>query len=161
MGQLLTFIEPLLKQLPDTENINEVLFKEEQKNVAKLVFQINSEDPAVVWSIMKMFIEKFREGGKERMQYTYHSTLFKLFQLARQVKAANPDAEPKVFKKIFELSRALLGELSESQPKLTIKLYLQFLQIVNELDRTKAYDEFTYVMTFFNLGHSFRLHSAV
>lgn len=148
VGQLVTFIEPLLKQLPDTENINDLLFKEEQTNVAKLVFQINSEDPAIVWSILKMFIEKFREGGPERIKYTYPSTLFKLFQLARHIKSANPEAEPKVFKKIFELSRVLISELSESQPRLAIKLNLQFLQVINELDRTKAYDEFTYVLCY-------------
>lgn len=161
VGQLVAFIEPLLKQLPDTENVNEVMFKEEQKNVAKLVFQINSEDPAIVWGILKMFIERFREGGVERIVYTYPSTLFKLFQLARQVKAANPEAEPKVFKKIFELSRTLINELSESQPRLSIKLYLQFLQIVNELDRTKAYDEFTYVIMFCNVGNRIRLYPFV
>lgn len=143
--QLLTFIEPLLKKLPDTENISEVLFKDEQTNVARLVFQINHEDAAVVWSILKSFIEKFREGGPERIRFTYPSTVFKLLQLARHIRSANPEAEPKNFKKIFELSRTLIHELSETQPKTSIKLYLQFLQIINELDRVKAYDEFTYV----------------
>jgi hypothetical protein len=104
----LTFIEPLLKKLPDTENISDVLFRDEQTNVAKLVFQINSDDPAVVWGLLKSFIEKFREGGPDRIKYTYPSTIFKLVQLARQIRVANIDAEPKVFKKVFELCRALI-----------------------------------------------------
>jgi hypothetical protein len=155
--QLLMFIEPLLKQLPDTENISEGLFKDEQTNVAKLVFQINSDDPAVVWGLLKSFIERFREGSVERIKYTYPSTIFKLLQLARQIKAGNMEAEPKVFKKIFELCRALIHQLSESQPKVSIKLYLQFLQIISELDKTKAYDEFTYVIFIDNIGNCLRL----
>jgi len=34
--------------------------------------------------------------------------------------------------------------LGESEPKLAIKLYLQFLQVVNELDKQRAFNEFTY-----------------
>jgi vacuolar protein sorting-associated protein 35 len=161
VGQLLVFIEPLLKKLPDSENISDVLFKDEQTNVARLVFQINNEDPAVVWGILRSFIEKFREGGPERIRFTYPSTIFKLLQLARQIRASNPEAEPKVFKKIFELSRTLINELSESQPRVSIKLYLQFLQIVNELDRGKAYDEFTYVPLGLMIGNYFGLPAAV
>jgi len=56
------------------------------------VFQINSEEPAVIWGILRSFIEKFKEGGPERFKHTYPSALFKLFMLARQIKLANPES---------------------------------------------------------------------
>lgn len=61
--QVLTFIEPLLVKLPDYEAVSDLIFKEEQTQVAKIVFQINSEDPAVNWAILKKFIDKFINGG--------------------------------------------------------------------------------------------------
>ena len=61
--QLLIFIEPVLKKQPDYENISDLLFKDEQTFVAKMVFQINNEDAGMVWLILKKFIDKFLEGG--------------------------------------------------------------------------------------------------
>lgn len=46
----------------------------------------------MVWGILKNFIEKFREGGPERIRFTYPSTIFKLLQLARHIKTSNPDS---------------------------------------------------------------------
>lgn len=61
--QLITFIEPLLIRQPDYEEVTDLIFRDEQTTIAKIVFQINSDDPAVVWTILKKFIDKFTQGG--------------------------------------------------------------------------------------------------
>ncbi len=63
VAQVLTFIEPLLIKLPDYEAVSDLVFKEEQIQVSKIVFQINSDDPVVNWTILKKFIDKFVNGG--------------------------------------------------------------------------------------------------
>ena len=61
--QVISFTEPLLVKLPDYEAVSDLIFKEEQIQVSKIVFMINSEDVAVVWGILKKFIDKFLNGG--------------------------------------------------------------------------------------------------
>lgn len=61
---VLTFIEPLLVKLPDYETVSDLIFKEEQTQVSKIVFYIVSDEVGVVWSILKKFIDKFMEGGE-------------------------------------------------------------------------------------------------
>jgi hypothetical protein len=85
VSQVLTFIQPLLIKLPDYEPVSDLVFKEEQIQVSKIVFYINSEEVGVVWGILKKFIDKFIEGGEERMKFTLPSTIFRLFQLAIQI----------------------------------------------------------------------------
>jgi Vacuolar protein sorting-associated protein 35 len=82
VAQVLIFIEPLLLKLPDYEPVSDLVFKEEQIQVAKIIFQINSEDFAVTWAILKKFIDKFINGGDERMKFTLPSAVFRVFQLA-------------------------------------------------------------------------------
>lgn len=65
--------------------MTDAIFKDEQVQVAKLVFQIQNPDAGVVWEILKRFIEKFEKGGEERMRYTYPSAIFRLIQLAVQL----------------------------------------------------------------------------
>lgn len=144
--QVLTFIEPLLVRLPDYEAVSELQFKEEQIQVSKIVFFINSEDPAQNWGILKKLIDRFVAGGDERMRYTIPSTLFRLYQLCMQIyNGRDESTEPKVYKRFFDTSRALLGKLV-SFPHLSIKLYLELLMLINLIDsETKFYDEYTYV----------------
>ena len=85
VNQVLTFIQPLLVRLPEYQEVSETQFKDEQTQMAKVVFQVNSDDPAVNWSILKKFIDKFVSGGDERMRYTIPSTIFRLFQLCIQI----------------------------------------------------------------------------
>jgi hypothetical protein len=94
---------------------------------------------------LKKFIDKFNEGGDDRMQYTLPSTIFRLFQLAIQIfNSRDETTEPKVYKRVLDLSRNLIGRLS-NHPKLSIKLYLELLLLINHVDETKFYDEYTYV----------------
>ena len=111
-----------------------MIFKEEQILVAKIVFQINSEDPGVNWAILKKFIDKFVNGGDERMKYTIPSTLFRLFQLCIQIyNGRDESTEPKVYKRIFDASRVLLGKLTNF-PNIAIKIYLDLLLLINTID---------------------------
>ena len=146
VSQVLTFIQPLLIKLPDYENVSDLLFKEEQVQVSKIVFYINSEEVGVVWGILKKFIDKFVEGGEERMQYTLPSTIFRLFQLAVQIyNNRDESTEPKVYKRVFDLCRNLIQRLT-GHPKLSIRLYLELLMLINVIDEEKFYDEYTYVI---------------
>lgn len=79
------------------------------------------------------------------MKFTIPSTLFRLFQLCIQIyNGRDESTEPKVYKRIFDTSRALLGKLTNF-PNLAIKLYLELLLLINLVDQTKFYDEYTYV----------------
>jgi vacuolar protein sorting-associated protein 35 len=80
--QLIVFIKPVLVREPDYEDITELLFKEEQTIVGKIVWQIKNEDPQIVWAVLKAFIDKFLEGGDERMRYTLPPSIFRLLELA-------------------------------------------------------------------------------
>lgn len=124
VAHVLTFIEPLLVKLPDYETVSDLVFKEEQIQVAKIVFYVASDEVGVVWGILKKFIDKFMEGGEDRMKYTLPSTIFRLFQLAIQIfNNRDETTEPKVYKRVFDFSRKLITSLSYI-PKLAIKLYL-------------------------------------
>lgn len=143
---MLQFIEPLILRQPDYEEVSELVFKDEQTQVAKIVFQIMSEDVGVVWTILKKFIDKFTLGGEERLKYTVPSTVFRLLQLAVQFQSQEEGpTEPKTYKKIFELARNLIEKIASSQPILSIKLYLELVLLINHIDTTKFYDEYTYV----------------
>ena len=132
--QVLTFIEPLLVRLPDYQEVSENQFKDEQTMVAKVVFQINSEDPAVNWGILKKFIDKFVAGGDERMRFTVPSTIFRLLQLCIEIyNGRDETTEPKVYKRIFDTVRGLISRLA-NYPVLSIQLYLELLLLINVID---------------------------
>ena len=140
VSMVLTFIQPLLVKLPDYENVSELVFKEEQVQVSKIVFYVNSDEVGVVWGILKKFIDRFVEGGDERMQYTLPSTIFRLFQLAVQIyNNRDESTEPKVYKRVFDLCRNLIQRLN-GHPRLSIRLYLELLMLINVIDEDKFYD---------------------
>ena len=43
------FINPVLEKEADYENVSDAIFKDEQVQVAKLVFSIQNSDPGTVW----------------------------------------------------------------------------------------------------------------
>jgi vacuolar protein sorting-associated protein 35 len=140
--QLIIFIQPVLVKESDYEDISELLFKEEQTIVGKIVWQIKSEDPQMAWTILKAFIDKFLEGGDERMRFTLPPSIFRLLELANSINKQEP--EIKVFKKIFELTRKLIQTVCSILPVLGLKLYLEYILTINRIDTSKFYDEFTY-----------------
>lgn len=142
VSQLLVFIAPVLRREKDYEEISELFFKEEQTHVAKIVWQIKSEDPSLVWDILKTFIDNFLQGGDERMRFTLPSSVFRLLALANQV--AKHESDPKAFKKIFELARRLIEKMGSLQSVLAIKLYLELILTINKIDTEKYFDEYTY-----------------
>ena len=79
------------------------------------------------------------------MRYTIPSTIFRLFQLCVQIyNGRDVTTEPKVYKRIFDTVRGLIDRLS-SFPVLSIQLYLELLLLINVMDETKHYDEYSYV----------------
>lgn len=108
VSSLLKFISPLLKSGNDYVESSELLFAEEQGQVGKLVFLVHSESVEEVWPILKSIIDEFKQGGPKRIKYTYPSTLFRLFEFAKQVSRAQNVEPTKVYKKIFQLSKELI-----------------------------------------------------
>jgi vacuolar protein sorting-associated protein 35 len=159
--EVLIFIQPVLKKEADYQDISEALFKDEQVQVAKIVFLIQSEDPSIVWDILKTFAEQFLEGGEERMKYTLPSMVFRLIQLVVQIFSSEDRPEAKGYKKIIEMIRKLIEKLSTFQPILSIKLYLELLLLVNHFDETKFYDEWCYVNFDLFLGNCRRMSATL
>lgn len=138
--QLLKFITPVLKKEKDYEDISEAMFKDEQTHVARIVWQIKSEDPSEVWEVLKIFIDKFLEGGEERMMFTLPSTILRMLALALAIYQADPTCDPKAYKKLFDHSRKLIEKLSSIKPVLAIKLSLELVLTINTIDEGKYYD---------------------
>ena len=149
--ELLVFLNPVLEKESDYQEISEALFKDEQVQVAKIFFQIQNNDPLVIWEILRKFIEKFEKGGDQRMKYTLPSAVFRLIQLIVQIYSSEDRPEAKGYKKILEMIRKLIHKLGEFQPVVAIKLYLEYILLINHLDETKFYDEWTYVTLLINL----------
>lgn len=82
--QLIVFIKPVLIKEPDYEDISELMFKEEQILVSKIVWQIKNEEIGTSWEILKAFIDQFVQGGEERMRYTLPSAIFRILALMIQ-----------------------------------------------------------------------------
>lgn len=82
--QLIVFIKPVLVKEPDYEDISELMFKEEQILVSKIVWQIKNEEIGTSWEILKAFIDQFVQGGEERMRYTLPSAIFRILALMVQ-----------------------------------------------------------------------------
>lgn len=40
--------------------------------------------------------------------------------------------------------RGLIDKIRETEPELSLRLYLQLVLLINEVDTTKYYDEYTY-----------------
>ena len=76
------------------------------------------------------------------MRFTLPSSVFRLLSLAHQI--SKQQSDPKVFKKIFELARRLIEKLGSLLPVLSIKLYLQLILAINQIDKERYFDEYTY-----------------
>ena len=80
------------------------------------------------------------------MRFTLPSTIFRLFRLCVQIyNGRDESTEPKVYKRIFDTVRGLISRLN-SFPVMSIQLYLELLQLINVVDESKFYDEYTYVL---------------
>ena len=81
VDQLLSFIEPLLKDDESDDDESEAYeFEEEQESVAKLLQLISNDDLDVYYEILQRFKKELVQGGIKRMKYTLPSYIFNLFK---------------------------------------------------------------------------------
>ncbi len=130
----MTFINPLLKTEPDYVEIEPFEFEEEQSMVARSIHLIENEDCGVLYEILIMFIQKFKQGEIKRMKYTIPASIFALCRLVRQVNVQKASSEKLNFQGLFNLMKELLDLIAPSFPEMSLKLILQFILIINEVD---------------------------
>lgn len=81
VNQLLSFIEPLLKDDDDgAEEVEAYEFEEEQESVAKMLHLISNDDLDSYYNILQRFKKELVQGGIKRMKYTMPSYIFNLFR---------------------------------------------------------------------------------
>ena len=81
VNQLLSFIEPLLKDDEESkEDVEAYEFEEEQESVAKMLHLINNSDLDSYYEILQRFKKELVQGGIKRMKYTMPSYVFNLFK---------------------------------------------------------------------------------
>lgn len=81
VNQLLSFIEPLLKDDEEAkEEVEAYEFEEEQESVAKMLHLINNKDLDSYYEILQRFKKEIVQGGIKRMKYTMPSYIFNLFK---------------------------------------------------------------------------------
>ena len=73
LQKLLKLIRPLITDVEDALEEDEIIFEEEQNEVAKMIFVVNSQDPEVIYEIYGELKNVFMEGGIIRGKITLPS----------------------------------------------------------------------------------------
>jgi vacuolar protein sorting-associated protein 35 len=81
LTQLLSFVEPLLKDDENNEEETEAYeFQEEQESVSKFIHLIYNEDLDTYYNLLQRIKKELVLGGAKRMKYTLPSFIFNLFK---------------------------------------------------------------------------------
>ena len=84
--QLLSFIDPLMRDDEEGEDDTEPYeFEEEQESVAKMLQLIWNEDLDLYYEILQRFKKELVQGGIKRMKYTLPSYIFNLYKFIYKV----------------------------------------------------------------------------
>lgn len=172
LNQLLTFVQPLLK---DDENNEEQLeayeFEEEQENVAKMIHLINNEDLDLYYELLQVIKKELIQGGIKRMKYTIPSFIFNLFKYIYALDEAITKSKPKktsshlgtyseeeeedtkvevgklpsiTIQKVFYQINELLGLITSAYPEITLRLFLQGAQVINNIQNNADLEDLAY-----------------
>jgi vacuolar protein sorting-associated protein 35 len=131
--QLLEFIKPLLMDFPDSVEGEVYEFDEEQTNIAKIVHLIQVSDLRTHYRILKLFEERFTQGGPRRLPYTYPALIFswiRFLYLARNTSEVET---------VLGSLLTLINSLAELDPEEGIRLFLQVVQCINNIDPSGEY----------------------
>ena len=131
--QLLEFIKPLLMDFPDSVEGEVYEFDEEQNNIAKIVHLVQVSDLRTHYRILKLFEEKFTQGGARRLPYTYPALIFswiRFLYLARNTSEVET---------VLGSLLTLINSLAELDPEEGIRLFLQVVQCINNIDPSGDY----------------------
>ena len=152
LNQLLSFIEPLLKDDEKLDEEPEVYeFEEEQECVSKLIHLVSNDNLDVYYEILQRIKKELIQGGIKRMKYTFPSFIFNLFKYIYMLDALITKNKPKTsthsgafseeeeedtkadhakvpsvtIQKVFYQINELLGMITSSYPEITLRLFLQ------------------------------------
>lgn len=169
LNQLLSFIEPLLRDDEESEEEQEAYeFSEEQECVSKLIHLIYNDDLDVYYNLLQRIKKELTQGGIKRMKYTLPSFIFNLFQfiyaldglIIKHKDRENPrtdyseedDADtgplPKIpsitIQKVFYQINELLGLITSSYPEVTLRLFCQAAQVIDNITNNLDLEDLAY-----------------
>lgn len=170
LNQLLSFVEPLIKDDENNEEESEAYeFVEEQESVAKLIHLIYNDDLDVYYNILQRIKKELVQGGIKRMKYTLPSFIFNLFKfiyaldycITRNKGGSNPrpgdyseeEEEdksnlPKIpsitIQKVFYQINELLGLITSAYPEITLRLFLQAAQVIDNIANNADLEDLSY-----------------
>lgn len=171
LNQLLSFIEPLLKDDEKLDEEPEVYeFEEEQECVAKLIHLVSNDNLDVYYEILQRIKKELIQGGIKRMKYTFPSFIFNLFKYIYMLDALITKNKPKTsthsgafseeeeedtkadhakvpsvtIQKVFYQINELLGMITSSYPEITLRLFLQAAQVINNIDNNTDLEDLAY-----------------
>lgn len=170
LTQLLSFIEPLLKDDENAEEEPEAYeFEEEQESVSKLIHLIYNDDLDTYYSLLQRIKKELVQGGTKRMKYTLPSFIFNLFKyiymlddcITKNKNKENPrtgdyseeDEEDKgpvpklpsvTIQKVFYQINELLGVITSSYPEVTLRLFCQAAQVIDNIMNNADLEDLAY-----------------
>jgi hypothetical protein len=150
MTQLLSFVEPLLKDDEENDEISEAYeFQEEQESVSKFIHLIYNEDLDTYYNLLQRVKKELVQGGTKRMKYTLPSFIFNLFKFVYMLddcitknkeyetpnatgfsdddsdKVGPPPKMPSItIQKVFYQINELLGQITSTYPEITLRLFV-------------------------------------
>lgn len=166
VNQLLSFIEPLLKDDEESEDeVEPYEFEEEQESVAKMLHLISNDDLDVYYSILQRFKKELVQGGIKKMKYTMPSYIYNLFKyiylldncitkskryedpnyVQDDLEAEAPVKVPTItIQKVFYQINELLGLITSSYPEITLRLFCQAAQVIDRIANNYDLEDLAY-----------------
>lgn len=161
--QLFGLLKTLLRDQDDgnfaksNQNSTNEDFVEEQNLVARLTNNLRSpENPDQQYRILKVCHEIFKDGGLERMRYTYPPTIMQTYSLVFHYKSISEQDEKweKKCQRLFQFANELITTLTKLESSdLPLRLYLQGALTASEINcansETIAYEFFSQAYTLY------------
>jgi vacuolar protein sorting-associated protein 35 len=172
VNQLLSFVEPLIKDDEDIEEEPEAYeFEEEQESVAKLIHLLYNDDLDTYYGILQRIKKELVQGGIKRMKYTIPSFIFNLFKfiyaldelITKHKEKDNPktiefseDEDNEIEKgkipelptitiqKVFYQINELLGLITSDYPEITLRLFCQAAQVIDNIHNNTDLEDLAY-----------------
>lgn len=89
IGQIVDFIDPILRDSKELADLDKAEFEEEQHLVSRLPHLVYHENPDVMYQMLEALREHLFKGGVKRQYYTLPALFFAYIKLARYVNQCN------------------------------------------------------------------------
>jgi len=143
IGQIVDFLDPILKDSKEISDLDPSEFEEEQHLVARLPHLIHHENPDMIYQMLESFKVQFLKGGSKRQYYTLPSIFFAYVKLARYitecVKRIN-EPEPVEEPKETNEEEGEEGEQPAEEPLKIYNVKRRFFKGEFQLNFKKLYD---------------------